>query len=73
MGFLIRALPFIVVLGLLLWMFRVWLLTRETKLKCRNCVHCKKLFHDGSICRFGTKETFKTIVHIENCMDHEKR
>ena len=40
--------------------------------KCRNCQHCKTLFDDGVLCRYGSKEVFKNAVHIENCQDYTR-
>ena len=40
--------------------------------KCHNCRHCKTLFDDGVLCRYGKREVFKNAVHIENCQDHRR-
>lgn len=69
MAILIRLLVLALAIG-----FVAWLLLRfftGSRLKCATCRHCRKVMHDGSICRFGTRETFKTIVHIEYCGDYE--
>ncbi len=71
MAILIRIL--VVVLAIA---FVVWLLLRfftGSRLKCATCRHCRKLMHDGSICGFGHREVFKTIVHIETCGDYQYR
>jgi hypothetical protein len=73
MGILVRLLPAIVVVGLIVWLVRTLIVNRERKLKCWDCVHCGKLFHDGSLCGYRNTETFKTVVHVENCVDHEPR
>ena len=47
-------------------------LRREKALKCRSCYHCKRLFDDGVICRYGSREVFKNQVHVENCQDYRR-
>ena len=69
MAGLIRVLVLVLAIG-----FVAWLLLRfftGSRLKCATCRHCRKLMRDGSICGYGSRETFKTIVHIENCWDYE--
>ena len=39
--------------------------------KCRDCIHCRKLFRDGAMCGFGAREVFKNPAHIEMCPDYE--
>ncbi len=41
--------------------------------RCVSCRHCGRLDEDGVICQYGSKQTFKTPVHIANCMDYAKR
>lgn len=41
--------------------------------KCATCIHCRKLFHDGVMCGFRSKEVFKNPAHIANCTDWERR
>jgi hypothetical protein len=42
------------------------------RLKCATCCHSRKLFKDGSLCGYGPEETFKKVVHINNCLDYRK-
>jgi len=44
-----------------------------SEFKCSTCRHCKRVDADGSICRYGNKETFKNPVHIQNCNDYERK
>ena len=39
--------------------------------KCATCRHCKALFDDGALCRYGDRETYKNPVHISNCTDYQ--
>lgn len=41
----------------------------RSRFKCATCKNCGTLFDDGVLCRFGSKETFKTEAHIANCQD----
>ena len=41
--------------------------------KCADCIHCRKLFHDGVRCGFGAKEVFKNPAHIDICVDLTRR
>ena len=41
--------------------------------KCATCLHCRKLFDDGTLCGYGSREVFKNQVHVENCMDYERK
>ena len=45
----------------------------RSRLKCSTCTHCRKLFDDGALCGYGSKEVFKNEVHIANCTDYSKR
>ncbi len=36
---------------------------------CARCHHAVKVFEDGALCRFGTREVFKNETHIRNCTD----
>lgn len=47
--------------------------SRGSDFKCKTCRHCVKLFDDGSLCRYGSRETYKNPTHISNCIDYEKR
>lgn len=71
-GLIIR----LVILGLLV-LFVIYVIRtffgKNESLKCKTCRHCRKLFEDGSLCGFGQRETYKTIVHVENCVDYERR
>ena len=37
--------------------------------KCAFCLYCKRIDDDGVLCKAGKTPTFKTPVHINNCMD----
>lgn len=41
--------------------------------RCATCTHCRKLYHDGVRCGFGSKEVFKNPAQIGMCPDHESR
>ncbi len=69
---MLRLVGVILVILVVVWIVRL-LLPHRTRLRCESCRHCRKLFEDGSLCGYGTRETFKTIVHIENCPDYQKR
>ena len=45
---------------------------RKSEFKCAYCRHCHEIDEDGVICNYQGKQTFKTIVHINNCMDYER-
>jgi hypothetical protein len=49
----------------------VLLFPRRPEFKCATCRHCGHMDNDGVICRYLNRETFKTPVHIQNCMDYE--
>lgn len=76
------ALRILVVLVVLFILYRVILFVLgrsdspltvgSTPEKCRTCEHAARLFHDGVICRYGEKETFKNLVHIDNCPDYRR-
>jgi hypothetical protein len=57
-------------LSVLRWLF---LRERAPDFKCASCTHCRKLFHDGVRCGFGSKEVFKNPAQIGMCPDHESR
>ena len=46
---------------------------RAGEFKCSTCRHCRKLFDDGSLCGYGSREVFKNAVHIANCTDYKKK
>jgi hypothetical protein len=52
-----------------------WLVTRvlfpKPRLKCATCRHCGRTVSGGVMCRFGEKEVFKNLIHIENCPSFE--
>lgn len=48
-------------------------LSTRNRSRCSTCIHRRKIFEDGTLCGFGDKETFKTIVHVTNCRDHARR
>ncbi|BBM86762.1 hypothetical protein [Candidatus Uabimicrobium amorphum] len=37
--------------------------------KCAFCLYCKRMDEDGVLCSVGKTPTFKTPVHINNCID----
>ena len=39
------------------------------RFKCAFCLYCKRMDEDGVLCKAGKTPTFKTPVHINNCMD----
>ena len=41
--------------------------------KCRTCRHCRKLFDDGVMCGFGSKQVYKNPAQISMCPDHTPR
>ncbi len=60
--------------GLVLWLlFRCTTSADGSDTRCATCNHCKKLFSDGSLCVWGSTETFKNEVHIRNCTDYQRR
>ncbi|WP_372365784.1 hypothetical protein [Candidatus Uabimicrobium sp. HlEnr_7] len=40
--------------------------------KCAYCLYCKRLDDDGVLCSVGKTNTFKTPVHINNCIDFSR-
>ncbi len=72
MTFLIRVVVFAAV-GFVIWKIIQIIRSPSRSFKCATCRHCKTLHHDGSICMYANKETFKNPVHIENCTDYQKR
>lgn len=66
-----RLLLLLIVIGVLVVTARNLLAARPT-VKCATCRHCRKLFDDGTLCGFGSRETFKNAVHVDNCMDYRK-
>ena len=67
---LIRLLIFAAVATLICWLISK-MISRKPRFKCATCRHCARMDHDGVICRFGQKETFKNPTHITNCPDFE--
>ncbi len=59
--------------GLLWWALRASGLGIGKRSKCADCVHCRKLFDDGTLCGFGPREVFKNEVQVNNCVDHRAR
>ena len=71
---MVRILFVVAAVALAYYLCRVMLSSRgATPLKCATCANCRKMFHDGALCAFGNKETFKNIVHVENCRDYQPR
>ena len=72
---MIRILIFVLAIVGLVSIFRSLLGggARRSEFKCADCIHCRKLFHDGSLCGFGEKEVFKTPAHIDMCVDYTRR
>ena len=71
MAFVIRLVLLVLVIAVVVWAVRR--IFARPQIKCATCRHCGQLFDDGSICVYGTRETFKNMVHIKNCVDYEKR
>lgn len=61
------------VIAIVVWRIVRVILSPARSFKCKTCRHCKRVDQDGSICMYGSKETFKNPVHIENCTDYQQR
>ena len=61
-----------IVIGLLYFLTRA-IRNLPARSKCYTCRHCRKLFEDGTLCGYGSREVFKNQVHVENCMDYERK
>lgn len=70
---LVRLLVLAAIVAAVVWVLRKLVVRPGSDLRCASCRHCRKLFEDGSLCGYGQRETFKNIVHIENCPDHQPR
>jgi hypothetical protein len=68
---LLRLLIFALLIALAAWGWRQ--LAGARKSKCSTCRFARKVFDDGTLCTFGTRETFKNNVHVQNCVDHRPR
>ena len=69
---LLRLAVIALVVLLLYWLLSGRSFSSKSQFKCSSCRHCGRLDSDGVICRYGSKQTFKKPVHIQNCTDYER-
>ena len=41
------------------------------RIKCDGCRHLRRKFPDGVMCGYGSREVFKTMVHVRMCGDRD--